>query len=90
MIDDVMFAPPGDFVHDLAGMTLLLGVRDKLSAVHAAVNQLRAVRRRSQDWSKRARDKPELAHVLEAAQAVVAGRAEGGRVAAEVRRQLAQ
>src|ERR1043165_5463289 len=28
MIDDVLFAPPGDFTHDLAGMTLLLGVRD--------------------------------------------------------------
>jgi hypothetical protein len=28
MIDDVLFSPPGDFVHDLAGMTLLLGVRD--------------------------------------------------------------
>jgi uncharacterized protein (TIGR03382 family) len=28
MIADVLFAPPADFVHDLAGMTLLLGVRD--------------------------------------------------------------
>jgi hypothetical protein len=28
MIADVLFAPPSDFVHDLAGMTLLLGVRD--------------------------------------------------------------
>ena len=28
MIADVLFAPPDDFVHDLAGMTLLLGVRD--------------------------------------------------------------
>jgi uncharacterized protein (TIGR03382 family) len=28
MIDDVLFSPPSDFVHDLAGMTLLLGVRD--------------------------------------------------------------
>ena len=28
MIADVEFAPPGDFVHDLAGMTLLLGARD--------------------------------------------------------------
>jgi len=28
LIDDVLFAPPSDFVHDLAGMTLLLGVRD--------------------------------------------------------------
>jgi hypothetical protein len=28
MIADVLFAPPTDFVHDLAGMTLLLGVRD--------------------------------------------------------------
>lgn len=28
MIADVLFAPPGDFVRDLAGMTLLLGVRD--------------------------------------------------------------
>ncbi len=28
LIDDVLFSPPSDFVHDLAGMTLLLGVRD--------------------------------------------------------------
>src|ERR1043165_5254251 len=28
MIADVLFAPPSDFVNDLAGMTLLLGVRD--------------------------------------------------------------
>jgi uncharacterized protein (TIGR03382 family) len=28
MIADVVFAPPSDFVGDLAGMTLLLGVRD--------------------------------------------------------------
>ena len=28
MIADVLFAPPSDFVHDLAGMALLLGVRD--------------------------------------------------------------
>src|SRR4051812_23305092 len=28
MIAAVLFSPPADFVHDLAGMTLLLGVRD--------------------------------------------------------------
>ena len=28
MIADVLFVPPSDFVHDLAGMTLLVGVRD--------------------------------------------------------------
>ncbi len=28
MISAVLFAPPSDFVHDLAGMALLLGVRD--------------------------------------------------------------
>jgi uncharacterized protein (TIGR03382 family) len=28
MIADVLFLPPNDFVHDLAGMTLLVGVRD--------------------------------------------------------------
>jgi len=28
MIADVVFAPPKDFVHDLAAMTLMLGVRD--------------------------------------------------------------
>jgi uncharacterized protein (TIGR03382 family) len=28
LIDDVLFAPPIDFVGDIAGMTLLLGVRD--------------------------------------------------------------
>jgi hypothetical protein len=48
-----------------------LQVRDKLSAVHTALNQLRAVRRRARDWIARAGDKPELASVTEAAQAVV-------------------
>jgi len=28
LIDDVQFVPPADFVHDLAAMSLLLGVRD--------------------------------------------------------------
>jgi hypothetical protein len=28
LIDDVLFSPPSDFTRDLAGMTLLLGVRD--------------------------------------------------------------
>lgn len=28
LIDEVQFVPPADFVHDLAAMTLLLGVRD--------------------------------------------------------------
>jgi hypothetical protein len=54
-----------------AQFEMLLNVRDKLSAVHTALNQLRAVRRRSKDWIARAGDKPELARVVEAAQAVV-------------------
>lgn len=28
LIDDVLFAPPADFIPDVAGMTILLGVRD--------------------------------------------------------------
>ncbi len=50
---------------------LLLGLRDKLSEVHTAINQVRALRRRAEDWLKRARDKPELEKVAAAAKTLI-------------------
>lgn len=50
---------------------LELRIRDQLSAVHTAVNELRAVRRRAEDWLKRAENTPELERVHAAAQAVL-------------------
>jgi uncharacterized protein (TIGR03382 family) len=43
MIDDVLFAPPKDFVHDLAGMTLMLGVRDNDLKGHDPLSSLELV-----------------------------------------------
>jgi hypothetical protein len=55
-----------------AQFDLLLQVRDSLSAAHAAVNQLRGIRKRAEDWARRASDtKPELEKVRVAAKAVV-------------------
>jgi len=54
-----------------AQFELLLGLRDKVSAVHTAVNQIRALRRRAEDWSARAGDRAELAGVKNAASTVV-------------------
>ena len=45
--------------------------RDRLSETHKAVNELRALRRRAEDWLARARDKPELEAVANAAQSVI-------------------
>jgi photosystem II stability/assembly factor-like uncharacterized protein len=54
-----------------AQFELLLGVRDRLSEAHTAINQLRALRRRAEDWSRRARGKSDLEQVATAAKAVV-------------------
>jgi len=80
-VGDQSFEQPFDVVKDprvqatdadlKVQFELLLSVRDKLSAVHVALNQLRAVRRRSQDWVRRTRDKAELEKVRDAAQAVI-------------------
>ena len=37
-----------------AQFELLLKVRDKLSATHTAINQIRELKRRADDWSARA------------------------------------
>jgi len=66
--DPRVSVPDADFA---AQLELLLQVRDKLSAVHGAVNKVRALRKRAEDWASRARDKPDLARVLSAATAVV-------------------
>src|SRR5437588_550149 len=50
---------------------LLKQVHDRLSDTHKAVNELRAIRRRAEDWAARAKDKPELETVEKAARAVV-------------------
>jgi len=50
---------------------LLKQVHEKLSETHKAINELRALRRRAQDWAARAKDKPELDAVASAAQSVI-------------------
>jgi hypothetical protein len=54
-----------------AQFELLRQLRQRLSDSHQAINELRAIRRRAEDWAARAKDKPELESVAEAAQAVV-------------------
>jgi hypothetical protein len=54
-----------------AQFDVLLQVRDRLSDTHKAINELRAVRRRAEDWLARARDKPELEAVASAAKGVI-------------------
>ena len=54
-----------------AQFALLKQVHDRLSDTHKAVNELRAIRRRAEDWAARAKDKPELETVEKAARAVV-------------------
>jgi hypothetical protein len=50
---------------------LLLVVRDKLSETHTAINQIRGLKRRAEDWLARATDKPELQPVHAAATVVI-------------------
>ena len=54
-----------------AQFALLKQVHDRLSDTHKAVNELRAIRRRAEDWAARAKDKSELESVDKAARAVV-------------------
>ena len=54
-----------------AQFELLKQVHEKLSETHKAINELRAIRRRAEDWAARAKDKPELEAVAKAAQSVV-------------------
>ena len=50
---------------------LLRQVHQRLSDTHQAVNQLRAIRRRAEDWASRAKDKPDLESVHKAATALI-------------------
>jgi photosystem II stability/assembly factor-like uncharacterized protein len=54
-----------------AEFELLLRVQARLSETHAAVNQLRAVRRQAKDWLARAKGKSELESVHRAATALL-------------------
>jgi photosystem II stability/assembly factor-like uncharacterized protein len=67
-MDPRISVPESDFQTQF---DLLLQVRDKLSATHGAINKIRALRRRAEDWASRTRDKPELEKVAAAAAAVV-------------------
>jgi hypothetical protein len=51
--------------------TLLRQLHERLSDAHKAINELRAIRRRAEDWATRAKDKPELEAVAKAAQTVI-------------------
>jgi len=50
---------------------LLKQVHEQLSKTHTAINELRALRRRAEDWAARAKGNLELEGVAKAAQAVV-------------------
>jgi hypothetical protein len=54
-----------------AQFTLLRQAHERLSETHKAINELRAIRRRAEDWAARAKDKPELEPVAQAAAAVI-------------------
>ncbi|HEX8969406.1 MAG TPA: glycosyl hydrolase [Chloroflexota bacterium] len=54
-----------------AQFELLSRLHQRLSETHVAINQLRVLRRRAEDWSARSRDKPDLAAVHQAAQALL-------------------
>jgi photosystem II stability/assembly factor-like uncharacterized protein len=50
---------------------LLRQLHERLSETHKAINELRAIRRRAEDWAARAKEKPELDAVAKAVLAVV-------------------
>ena len=50
---------------------LLQRVHQRFSETHDAINRLRSIRRRAEDWLGRSKDKPELQSVHSAAQALV-------------------
>ena len=54
-----------------AQFTLLNGLHERLSDTHKAINEIRAIRRRAEDWAARAKDKLELEAVAKSAQAVI-------------------
>ena len=54
-----------------AQFTLLKQLHTRLSETHKAINEIRAIRRRAEDWAARAKDKLELEAVAKAAQAVI-------------------
>jgi hypothetical protein len=54
-----------------AQFELLQQVHKRLSETHAAVNQLRTLRRQAEDWSARAASKPDLEPVHKAASALL-------------------
>jgi photosystem II stability/assembly factor-like uncharacterized protein len=54
-----------------AQFDLLRQVHTRLSETHAAINQLRTVRKQADEWSARSRDKSAMESVHQAAQAVV-------------------
>jgi hypothetical protein len=54
-----------------AQFDLLKQVHQRLSDTHAAINQIRALRRRAMDWMARTKDKPELESVEKAARALL-------------------
>jgi hypothetical protein len=54
-----------------AQFALLKQVHGRLSDTHRAVNELRALRRRAEDFAARAKDRPELEAVASAAQSVI-------------------
>jgi hypothetical protein len=54
-----------------AQFDLLQRLHHRLSETHAAVNEIRALRRRAEDWLSRSQDRPELQSVHSAAQALI-------------------
>src|SRR5262249_38653492 len=54
-----------------AEFELLQRVHQRLSETHAAVNQLRSVRRQAEDWAARSKDRSELEAVQHAAAALI-------------------
>ena len=57
---------------DLQAQYALLGsLHEKLSATHAGINQLRAIRKRAEDWAGRTKDKSEFEAIARAVQEVI-------------------
>jgi hypothetical protein len=54
-----------------AQFDLLKQIHEKLSETHKAINELRAIRRRAEDYAGRSKDKTELEAVARAAQALI-------------------
>jgi hypothetical protein len=65
--DPRLSATPADLAAQFA---LLVQIRDKLTATHDAVNELRDVRAQVAEWARRAERRPSAAKVAEAARAL--------------------